>query len=160
MRKYSCKIHIWLALIESYLSYKLKCVYGQIFIWQMIFWGAIEFITMHNWWTVLISNYVIREGIPKSDTSQIYFCFLNINQIDIQFILRPLNIKTISLIIHFICVNQRTHIKIHHFPMIYLHYINMVIKDKISLPRTLSTLQLDIQSHGLLPICIFQMICK
>ena len=127
-----------------------------------IFFGTIKFTTMHRRWfrTVLISNYVIREGIQKSDTSQIYFCFLNINQIDIQFIRRPLKIKTIYLIIHFICVKQRTHIKIHHFPMIYLHYINMIINDKISLPRTLSTLQLDIQSHGLLAICIFQMICK
>ena len=124
------------------------------------FLRAIEFITMHSWWTVLISNYMIREGIPKSDTLQISFCFLNINQIDIQFIRRPLNIKTISLFIDFICVNQRTHIKIHHFPMIYLHYMTMVINDKISLPRTLSTFQLDIQSHGLLPICIFKMICK
>ena len=119
------------------------------------FLGVIEFTTMRSRWTVLISNYVIREGILKSDTSQISFCFLNINQIDIQFIRRPLNIKTIYLIIHFICVNQRTHIKIHHFPMMYLHYITMVINDKSSLPRTLSTLQLDIQSHGVLPICIF-----
>ena len=138
---YLCKIYIWLALIESYLSFKLICVYGQVFIWQIIFFGAIKFTTMYSRWfrTDLISNYVIREGIQKSDTSQIYFCFLNINQIDIQIIRRPLNNKTIYLIIHFICVNQMTHIKIHHFPMIYLHYITIVIKDKISLPRTLST---------------------
>ena len=81
------------------------------------------------------------------------------NQIDIQFIHRPFIMKKIYVIIHFIYVNKRTQIKMHHLPMsnLYTCIIFLYTHDMISLPgkTPLSNLQLDIQS-----IMHFKMICQ
>ena len=97
-------------------------------------------------WQVLISNLHVR--FCRRDSGIRYFIFISktwIEFIIIQFIRRPLNmIKKIYLVIHLICVNQRT-------PFTYdtpeLYNI-MTIMWLISLlgRTTLSNLHLDIQS--------------